>query len=621
MRAGLKRRWWGPLGLMAVLLLAVALWLPGFDRPPQLSFGPLYQDELKMMTNTVKVMNGSDLLPHWPYGIYRLMEPQFQIARGVYTLRCGRSLLDPISNGDFRRLVEADLDRFFLLIRGHALIIGLGILGLTFVIGRRIGGDAGGLAAAVVVAVMPLMVSYTKMMYYDIAMVMFLLFYIIAFAKALRERSLAYVYVAVALSAVAFTMKQNAVVLFVADALLVLVVVGRWNPLRALRSRHTLWLALLGLVILWYGYPTMFTLDGLGGFVDSVGSKYYGTTEVVTLDQRLWWRWIASVWIEQGPLVVLAVLLLGAIIGVLFARDRYMAGAVLGIGLLYYAVAGYSTHVIDRTMMPLIPLLALGMAGWLALLRRLRPVPLATVLSLGLIVLVIVPLVQNSLRFNLLLTLPDSREEVARWFMEHAPDGTSVARETYSPHLPGLRSVDCPAGIANAVGGGKHFSLTYSNSLVSEPPDWYRDQGVRYLIHMPDNYARLLRHRAEGHIESPTDTSAYRMGKSPRYGVPIVEAIARYDALQARYHMVKHYQVAEPPRHLTRHCLVYRRIPGTDDASAVRYCAKPRLDTWSGISELMLSGWLVPELPELWRSRERYLLGREAVIYDTGIDG
>lgn len=139
------RRWWGPLGLLGVLLLALLIRLPGFDRPPQLGIGQLYQDELKMMTNTVKVMSGKALLPHWPYGIYRLMTPQFQVARFVYSLRCGRPLLDPIPTGQLRRLAEADLDRFFVMIRAHALLIGLGIVVLTFVIGRRISGDAGGL--------------------------------------------------------------------------------------------------------------------------------------------------------------------------------------------------------------------------------------------------------------------------------------------------------------------------------------------------------------------------------------------------------------------------------------------------------------------------------------------
>jgi len=85
--------WAGPLGLLAILVLAFFLWLPGFDRSPQLSFGSLYQDELKMFTNTIEVMNATALLPYWPYGIDRMMEPGLQALRVACTLECGRSLM------------------------------------------------------------------------------------------------------------------------------------------------------------------------------------------------------------------------------------------------------------------------------------------------------------------------------------------------------------------------------------------------------------------------------------------------------------------------------------------------------------------------------------------------
>jgi hypothetical protein len=476
MTASFSKRWAGPIGLVAVLLLAVLLRLPGFDRPVQLSFGPLYQDELKMLTNTIKVMKDSPLLPHWPYGIYRVMEPQFQALRLAYTLDCGRSPLDPISLGDLYRIAEAELDRVFVMIRAHALFFGLGIIVLTFVIGRRIAGVSGGLGAALLVAITPLMVSYSRMMYYDIAMVFFLLLYVIAFAKALRERSIGYTYVAVALSAVAFTMKQNAVVLFVADLLLVAAVIAHWRPWRLLYSRHVAWLAAMTLAILWYGYPTMFTLEGLGGFIDSVSSKYYGSAAKVAetaVGDRLWWLWIRSVWVDQAPPVVFVVLLVGLLIGVIVSRDRHIAASALGIGLLYYAIAGYSTHAIDRTFLPLVPVIALGMAGWIAVLSRLSAPRARFALVGGLVLFATVPLLQNSFRINLLLTLPDTRIETARWFEANVTDGGRVARETYAPHLPQRRPVDCPAGVERVVGHGKHFQVIYRNSLATEAPDWY----------------------------------------------------------------------------------------------------------------------------------------------------
>ena len=620
MKARMLKRWWGPLGLLLVLALALFLRLPGIDRPAQLKLGSLYQDELKMLVNTVKVMEGKPLLPHWPYGIYRLMTPQFQAAQILYTVRCGRSLLNPVSARELWRFANLQLDRFIILIRAHALVLGLGIVTLTFVLGRRISGDGGGLAAALVVAIDPLMVSYSRMMYYDIAMVLFLLFYIIAAAKAWRERSIGYLYVAVALSAVAFTMKQNAGVLFVADAWLLLAILGGRRPWRLVTNRHAWLLALMTLVILWYGYPTMFTPTGLVGFVDSLVSKYYGSPDVAVVagEDRLWWRWISSIWIEQAPPIVMVLLLLGLVLGVGFARDRHAALVVLGVGVLYYAIAGYSTHAIDRTLLPLIPLLALGAAGWIALLQRLHRRRFASAIAAVMLVFIAVPMLQNTLRVNVLVTLPDTRSEVVRWFAANVPAGTAVARENYAPHLPANGALDCPAGIDHLVGNVKRYDVTFRNSLASEPADWYAEQGIRYLIHVPSNYDRLLREQAEGFVESPTDTSARRMGKTPRYGVPIVEAIARYDALAERYPVVARYEGSPPPRWSTHRCAVFATPASDAGALAESDCARPTFTTPADIATFLFTGWLDWNLFSLWRHHDAYMLGRDVLVYDTG---
>jgi hypothetical protein len=616
------KRWIAVVGLGVVLASAVLLRLPGFDRPPQLDFGPLYQDELKMFTNTIKVMNDRPLLPHWPYGIYRVMEPQFQALRWFYTLECERSLIDPISIGDLRLIAEAELDRVIVMIRAHAMFFGLGIIILTFVIGRRIGAVPGGLAAALIVAVAPLMVSYSRMMYYDIVMVFFFLLYVLVFSKALRERSVAYVYVAVGLSAIAFTMKQNAVVLFVADLWLVSAIIADRRPWRLLYSRHSLWLALMTLAILWYGYPTMFTVDGFRGFADSVSSKYYGAAvaEPTHLEDRLWWVWIRSVWIDQGPPIVLLVLLVGLVIALAVGQDRYMAASVFGTGVIYYLIGGYSTHAIDRTFMPLVPLFALGVAGWVALLSHI-PAPHLRFTAMAILLLfAVVPLLTNTVRTNLLLTLPDTRSEIARWFDSEAANESTVARETYAPHLPQLPDVECPAGVASIIGSGKHFEVTYRNSLASEAPEWYSQQGIRYLIHVQANYDRLLRQQTEGFVESPTDTSARRMGKTLRYGVPIADAIARYDALAKNYRVAARSDVEPPPDWLMRRCAVYRasQEPSVPGFPAVRRCAQPSFSSFDGVAKFLLTGWFDADVLRLWKHHNEYVLGRNAVIYDTG---
>src|SRR5262249_2255725 len=81
----LSRSWLALIGFAAVMSLALLLRAPAFDRPPQLKFGSLYQDEYKIYANTLRVMEYKALLPHYPYGIYIVLAPQFEMLRLIDT--------------------------------------------------------------------------------------------------------------------------------------------------------------------------------------------------------------------------------------------------------------------------------------------------------------------------------------------------------------------------------------------------------------------------------------------------------------------------------------------------------------------------------------------------------
>ena len=59
----LSQSWPAVLGLVAIIAVAIALRLPAFDRPPQLKFGSLYQDENKTYTQTLAVMKAVNAVP------------------------------------------------------------------------------------------------------------------------------------------------------------------------------------------------------------------------------------------------------------------------------------------------------------------------------------------------------------------------------------------------------------------------------------------------------------------------------------------------------------------------------------------------------------------------------
>lgn len=586
------------LALVALLGIATAMRAPGFDRPPQLSLGSVYQDELKVLSNTMRVMKDEPLLSHWPYGIYRILEPEFRLLRRIETVRYGGSWLRPMSYGDFGGLLMSKLDRTFLLIRANAMVLGLGIVLLTWIAGRRLAGEWGGLGAAWVVAITPLMVKYSRMMYYDIALVFFFVLYLLVFAKAVRERSIRDVYLAVVVSAVAFTMKQNAAVLAISDAFLVLHVVGHWRLRQLVRSYHTYLLVGVSLFFLWVGYPTLFRLDGLRAFVDTIGSSYYGAGGAdVALTDHLWFEWIRHHWIEQAPPIVMLFLAAGNAIAVRKCEDKTLAASILAVGGLYYLIAGYSTHPIERTLMPLIPILALGFAGWVAWVQTWSTTTVRRIGTIvGMLVFVSFPLLQNTARANLLITMNDTRIQVRDWLLANAPDESMVVREAYTPHLPQA----LPPRLAKhaAPEEGKRFRTISVNSLASRNPESYRAEGADFVLQFRRNVRDLKRELATGVEVSPRDLSARQMGKSPRYGVPIREALGRYERLDVLYPEPLRFDANLPPRHMMKASFAHPRILGPAD-----------------VLPFLFSGWYDPGVRELWRNRNEYVLGDDSKIY------
>jgi hypothetical protein len=111
------------------------------------------------------------------------------------------------------------------------------------------------------------------------------------------------------------------------------------------------------------------------------------------------------------------------------------------------------------------------------------------------------------------------------------------------------------------------------------------------------------------------------MGKFPRYGVPIAEAIARYDTLAAHYPIVARFEASPPPRWLMHRCLIYSEERDGEDASfpVARHCVKRSLDRLGSVIELLMTGWIDRDILTLWRHRDQYMLGPDTLVYDTEI--
>ena len=580
-----SKSWPVIVGLIGIMAVAIALRMPAFDRPPQLKFGTLYQDEFKEYAQTLSVMRRNSLLPHRPYGIYRILEPQFQMLRLIHTVRYKEQIFPIISLADFKQTTGYELESTFRLLRINALIFGLGIIAMTFAIGRKIGGAIGGLSSALLAAATPLLVNYSRMMYYDIAMVFFFLVYLYLFARAFESKGIGYVYATVAVSAIAFTMKQNALVLFLMNFILVFCIVGDWRLSTTFKSRHTYFLIVMCIAVVAFGYPTMFTPDGISGLINFVALQHVPHGEELGRGTHLWTGFLTTFWVQQAPLSVFFFLALGTGLGAYFALNRNFGWPVLLAGLLYYAILGYSEHARDRMLMPLIPILCLGMAGWAAWISRWQWRRLGYVALAGATIFAVVPLLSNAVRYDLLLTLQDTRVQAYDWLVANAPDGAKIGVEPYGPHLP----LPLPEKLGEKVTQDhKTFNAKSLRSLARSDAESYVRDGYDYLVEARWNYEKALRKKAGTDLDAPRLVQK----KTVRWGAPREEILRRYDQLNQAFPVIAKFTPAPPPAALLN-----------DDKRQAKFI------------DLLFSNWWNSEIVTLWKERNAYVLGSEIVIH------
>jgi hypothetical protein len=176
----------------------------------------------------------------------------------------------------------------------------------------------------------------------------------------------------------------------------------------------------------------------------------------------------ALVWGLGWPLVV------AAVIGMLLAivqRDR-RALLVASLPLVLYAAMGYSRMFFARYMLPAVPALivlsvvavdALTQALWARRRVLRRALPLAAALLVGL------PTLAETVRFDAILTREDTRTLAKAWIETHLPAGAHIVTDWY-PFGPPLAREQHDVIVAN---GWALFDLEIEE---------YQRRGIEYLV-------------------------------------------------------------------------------------------------------------------------------------------
>jgi hypothetical protein len=514
---------WGPrLALLIILAVSLLLRVQGIERRPMMKFESLYQDEQKIVSNTLNLMRGKNILEHYPLALYYWLEPQFRIARTLTfwfeDVPKGRWLK---RDADFVAHVAADPLPYYVLARANMTLFSMGISLLLFMLARALAGLGPALIVVALAGVMPLFVIYSKMAYYDLPMTFWYVVTLCVLFWTWKHGSLSGVYWSAALLAWTVCSKQNAVALAPLCFVTIIKVVaersGRpwWY---AWRSPH-LWLSLvLGFVVLVWAYPALIDREALLRFVSLVRNRYYN----VETDPRApnWKIWIGGFWLRYAHLLILPLLAAGLPLLVWLTKQRTLALYIVAALALYFMVAGESKHSIDRTMLPMVPALLLGALGWALLAERYVQRPRWRMAATALVLApAFVSLAFHTCRYNLLITCVDTRELAARWLIEHAPN-SRVGTEMYGPLLP---------------------QASPSHYLADEgrPPVFFTESFGQISARSASHYARRK-------IDYLLLTQAYKQRKPVDANRPWVSN-KKYDKLRAALPEVAAFDPQPPP--------------------------------------------------------------------------
>jgi 4-amino-4-deoxy-L-arabinose transferase-like glycosyltransferase len=384
--AGLRRsrsegaaRWGGPgTALIALLGLAAGLRVVGIAYG--LPFALLNPDEQSIVPLAWRMARTHSPNPHgffdYPTLVPELLAP-FQAWQGSPSYLAGRIVV---------------------------VVLGLGAVAAAWWLGRRAYGSVAGAVAAAVVAVDATAVAYSRMAVTDVPLALGITVSLALMIEGPLE-------LAGLAAGLATGAKYPGVFLLVP-----LVLVGwrtRWPLARSLALVAVGFLATSPFVLVhpgeaWSDVARVQRLAHAGW----LGFEHDNATPIAFLDR---------LWEGLGPALIIAVVGLGY---ALVKRTR--ADVVLSSFVVVYFLDLLTVRAhFDRYTLPLVAPLG-ALAGRL---RALAPVTL---------ILLLVPFVWD-VRADHRLTRTDTRVVAQRWIEAHVPAGSSIAAESSTPPLPGLR--------------------------------------------------------------------------------------------------------------------------------------------------------------------------------------
>ena len=386
-----------------------------------------------------------------------------------------------LSNADFGSLLDTNPWPYLLSARIISALLGALTIPIVFVLARRFRDQTLGLIAAAIMTVLYFHVRDSHFGVPDTLTTLFAAATVWLSVRAYQTRRARDVLFAGMAAGLAAGAKYTTVVVAIA------VIVAAWLTGTTWRQRVKLLLIavagmFMGFII---GYPNLLLnppifIKDISFLFARVGEGFEGwrivpdNSAIFYLDTLLWSTGIVAV-------VLTGIGLIAAIV-----RHRAEDWILISFPVAYFVVMSLSQGHFGRYMLPMLPVTAVLVAdaAWHVvpnIIRRLRTpraLKAAQPIGLGLLLLIIVPNLLTSLRFDWILAQADTRTLAKQWIESSLPAGTRIAVE-WPYHTPPLSN-----GYTTPPESKLEYwtDLVYGFGLADRPIEQYQTDGTQYLI-------------------------------------------------------------------------------------------------------------------------------------------
>ena len=388
----------------------------------------------------------------------------------------------------WRSGANALLEQFPYFYAGRAFVAMAGALMAlpTYLAARSVSNAVGGIAAAVAIAVAPLVVRNSQYLTTDVPTAALAVLTLCLSLRGLTGGRRWLLAAGFAAGLAASTKYNGGLVVIVP-----LVVLLTSCPPRQLLRRPTLTTAGLialasvaGFVLLTPAVVFDASHVWTGGILYQFQAYSGGHPGAQGTDNAIYF--LRVLWGENGlghGLSILAAL--GLVISVVHHRRADLA--VLSFLIAYYVLLSLPPVRFDRNLLPLMPFLAVlaGRAvGWLVdvmaahlgwITSHLRQVP-AIAVGLGVIAMAATPSFSLAVANDRSLLRTDTRTIALAWIEANIPHGATIVREEFTPQIP----------------NGEYRVGDAGYLLANRPLAWYRAAGVEYVVASSGDFNRFI---------------------------------------------------------------------------------------------------------------------------------